>query len=131
MEQRINLITLGVDDLGRARRFYEGGLGWQPVQEAEDIVFYKLGEGFILALWPRELLREDAKLATWGQGGFTLAQNYPEREQVDAAMNRAVAAGATLLKAAEETPWGGYSGYVADPEGNVWEFAAPVLEIMK
>ena len=131
MEQRVNLITLGVDDLSRARRFYEEGLGWRPIQEAPEIVFYKLGTGIILGLWPREMLREDARLATWGQGGFSLAQNYPEREQVDAAMNRAVAAGATLLKAAEPTEWGGYSGYIADPEGNVWEFAAPVLEMMK
>jgi catechol 2,3-dioxygenase-like lactoylglutathione lyase family enzyme len=131
MEQRLNLITLAVDDLARARRFYEAGLGWVPVQEAESIVFYRLG-GIILSLYPRELLREDARQgAEWGQGGFTLAQNFAERASVDATIARAVAAGATLQKAPEDTAWGGYSGYVADPDGHLWEIAWPVLEIMK
>lgn len=131
MEQRLNLITLAVADLARARRFYEEGLGWKPIQEAEDIVFYKLG-GLILSLHPRELLREDAKQGPeWGQGGFTLAQNCAERATVDAIITRAVAAGATLQKAAVDTAWGGYSGYVADPDGHLWEIAWPVLEMMK
>lgn len=131
MEQRLNLITLGVADLARARRFYEEGLGWTPAQEEESIVFYKLG-GLILGLFPREALREDAHQGQdWGQGGFTLAQNVAERATVDAIMARAVAAGATMQKKAEDTPWGGYSGYVADPDGHLWEIAWPILEIMK
>ncbi len=131
MEQRLNLITLAVADLARARGFYEAGLGWTPVQALDDIVFYRLG-GIILSLYPRELLREDARQGTgWGQGGFTLAQNCAERATVDAIIARAVAAGATLQKAAEDTAWGGYSGYVADPDGHLWEIAWPVLEMMK
>ncbi len=131
MEQRLNLITLAVADLARARRFYEAGLGWTPVQAEESIVFYRLG-GLILGLFPREELRADARQgAAWGQGGFTLAQNVDTRERVDAIIGGAVAAGATLQKAAEDTPWGGYSGYVADPDGHLWEIAWPILEIMK
>jgi len=131
MEQRLNLITLAVADLARARRFYEAGLGWTPVQAEESIVFYRLG-GLVLGLFPREELRADAHQGTdWGQGGFTLAQNCEERAQVDALIAHAVAAGATLQKAAEETPWSGYSGYFADPDGHLWEIAWPILEIMK
>jgi catechol 2,3-dioxygenase-like lactoylglutathione lyase family enzyme len=131
MEQQLNLITLAVADLARARHFYETGLGWKPVQAEETIVFYQLG-GLLLSLHPRELLREDAKQGPgWGQGGFTLAQNCAERATVDAIIARAVAAGATLQKAAVDTDWGGYSGYVADPDGHLWEIAWPVLEIMK
>jgi len=79
MEQRLNLITLAVADLARARHFYEVGLGWTPVQAEESIIFYKLG-GLILSLFPREQLREDAKQGPeWEQGGFTLAQNFAER----------------------------------------------------
>jgi len=101
------------------------------VQAEETIVFYQLG-GLLLSLHPRELLREDAKQGPgWGQGGFTLAQNCAERATVDAIIARAVAAGATLQKAAVDTDWGGYSGYVADPDGHLWEIAWPVLEIMK
>jgi len=131
MEQRLNLITLAVADLARARHFYEVGLGWTPVQAEESIVFYKLG-GLILSLFPREQLREDAKQGPeWEQGGFTLAQNFAERAQVDATIARAVAAGATLQKAPEDTEWGGYSGYVADPDGHLWEIAWPMLEMLK
>ena len=134
MEQRLNLITLAVADLARARRFYEEGLGWTPIQAEETIVFYKFYKlgGLILGLYPRDLLRADARQgADWGQGGFTLAQNCAERATVDTIIARAVAAGATLQKAAEETDWGGYSGYVADPDGHLWEIAWPVLAMMQ
>ena len=70
MEQRLNLITLAVADLARARHFYEEGLGWKSAQEEESIVFYKLGS-LILSLFPREMLREDARQGPeWGQGGL-------------------------------------------------------------
>ena len=125
MDQRITLITLGVEDLERAIRFYRDGLGWRPSassQEGES-AFFQLN-ATVLGLWSRASLAQDARAADGGGwGGITLAQNHGSREAVDAAVAAAVGAGATLLKAPEETEWGGYSGYVADPDGHPWELA--------
>lgn len=125
MEPRISLITLGTHDLARAIRFYRDGLGW-PTSSAggDDVAFFRTG-GAILALYPRHLLAEDAQLdpAGSGFGGITLAHNVGSREQVDAVLAEAVAAGATLLKPARTAEWGGYSGYFADPDGYPWEVA--------
>lgn len=125
MQQRLTLITLGVQDLARSRAFYEQGLGWQPSKHSqESVTFYDMG-GFALGLYGREALAEDATLdpAGSGFGGVTLAYNVHEKHQVDAVIAEAVAAGATLLKPAEEVFWGGYSGYFADPDGHPWEVA--------
>jgi catechol 2,3-dioxygenase-like lactoylglutathione lyase family enzyme len=125
MEQRVTLITLGVDDLERSLRFYRDGLGWTPSAASQpgEIAFFQLN-GCVLGLWPRHLLAEDAQVADGGGwGGIALAQNQRSRDEVDAAVARAVAAGATLLKAPVATEWGGYSGYVADPDGHAWEIA--------
>jgi uncharacterized glyoxalase superfamily protein PhnB len=123
MDQRLSLITLGVDDLRRARRFYEEGLGWAPLQALEEIAFYQL-PGMALALFGREALAADAQRPIdGGFSGITLAINERSREDVDRTIARAVASGAALTKAAEETPWGGYSGYFADVDGHAWEVA--------
>ncbi len=124
MEQRYSMVTLGVADLGRARRFYEAGLGWQPAQANDDIAFFQAGN-VVLGLYGRAALAEDANLTNDGQGfgGITLAHNVRSREDVDATLAQAAAAGATILKAAEDTFWGGYSGYFADPDGHPWEVA--------
>jgi uncharacterized glyoxalase superfamily protein PhnB len=125
MEQRVTLITLGVADLGRAVAFYRDGLGWVPSASSQEgeVAFFQLN-GCVLALWWRHLLARDARVAdAGGWGGIALAQNQRSREEVDATVARAVAAGASLLKAPEETEWGGYSGYVADPDGHAWEIA--------
>ena len=125
MDQRITLITVGVADLERSLRFYRDGLGWTPSSASMEgsIAFFQL-HGFVLALWPRRLLAEDARVAdSGGWGGITLAQNHATREAADAAFARAISAGATALKPLEETDWGGYSGYVADPDGHPWELA--------
>jgi len=125
MQPRISLITLGVADLARARRFYGAGLGWRESRASnEQIAFYHTG-GVVLALYPRALLAEDAKQAAGvpGFGGFTLAHNVPAREDVDATLAEAVASGATLAKAAEDAFWGGRSGYFLDPDGHAWEVA--------
>ena len=124
MDQRVSLITLGVVDLERARRFYEEGLGWRPGNADANVVFFQL-PGMVLALWSRAALAEDAGLPA-GEGGFAgvaLAYNCRSRDDVDAVLGEAKAAGATMLKAAEETFWGGYSGYFADPDGHLWEVA--------
>jgi uncharacterized protein len=123
MEQRISLVTLGVDDLPRARRFYEDGLGWQAKDAPEGVVFYQL-PGIALALFGRDDLAEDAHHVIDGRfSGITIAINQRSEADVDAVLAQAVAAGATILKPAERVFWGGYSGYFADPDGHVWEVA--------
>jgi catechol 2,3-dioxygenase-like lactoylglutathione lyase family enzyme len=125
MEPRITLITLGVTDLARAVAFYRDGLGWVPSTASVegDVAFFQLN-GMVLALWGRADLAGDARIADGGGwGGIALAQNQVSREAVDDVVARAVAAGATVLKAPEPTDWGGYSGYVADPDGHPWEIA--------
>jgi catechol 2,3-dioxygenase-like lactoylglutathione lyase family enzyme len=124
MEQRLSLVTLGVADLERARRFYEDGLGWRRGNNHPEVVFFQIG-GAVLALWRRDALAKDAGLpdAGSGFGGITLAYNARTREEVDAVLAEAEAAGANILKPAEDAFWGGYSGYFADPDGHVWEVA--------
>jgi catechol 2,3-dioxygenase-like lactoylglutathione lyase family enzyme len=124
MEQRISIITLGVADLNRSREFYER-LGWRrSVAKAEGIVFFQAG-GMALALFPRDELAKDANLPSDRSGfcGLSLAYNARNREEVDTVLAAAEAAGATILKAAREAVWGGYSGYFADPDGFPWEVA--------
>lgn len=124
MEQRVSLITLGVADLARARAFYER-LGWKrSVRKAEGVVFFQTG-CMALALWSRAELAKDANVADQGSGfsGVALAYNARSREEVDAVLAEAVAAGATLLKPAQEAFWGGYYGHFADPDGHIWEVA--------
>jgi catechol 2,3-dioxygenase-like lactoylglutathione lyase family enzyme len=125
MDQRVTLITLGVADLARAIAFYRDGLGWRASARSQEgvIAFFQLN-GCVLGLWPRALLADDAQVTDLGGwGGITLAQNQRSPQAVDEAVARAVAAGATLLKAPVATEWGGYSGYVADPDGHPWEIA--------
>ncbi|KAB2862634.1 MAG: VOC family protein [Bauldia sp.] len=124
MEQRLSLVTLGVADLGRARRFYEDGLGWKRGNDNPDVAFYQMPGG-ILALWSRTALAADARVADTGAafGGVALAYNARSKAEVDAVLAEAEAAGARLLKPAEDVFWGGYSGYFADPDGHVWEVA--------
>jgi catechol 2,3-dioxygenase-like lactoylglutathione lyase family enzyme len=133
MEQRISVVTLGVGDLERSRAFYEG-LGWRrSLKEVQGIAWFQTG-GLALALYRREELARDAGIAAEGQGfvGFTLAWNGRSREEVDAALARAKAVGARIVKPAEEAFWGGYSGYFADPDGFLWEVAwNPAFGVME
>jgi uncharacterized protein len=124
MEQRVSIITLGVADLVRSREFYER-LGWRrSMASAEGIVFFQAG-GMAVALFPREELAKDVSVSPDGHGfrGITLAHNTRTREGVDTVLAEAVAAGATLIKPAQDVFWGGYSGYFADPDGFLWEVA--------
>lgn len=121
--QRVTLITLGVADLERSKAFY-GALGWVPTQDEGEVVFYQIN-GLVLGFFGLGPLandqgRPDAQLGT---GAMTLAQNFTTDEEVDAAYDLALKAGATALKAPEKVFWGGYSGYYADPDGHVWEVA--------
>ncbi len=125
MDARISIVTLGVADLERSRRFYRDGLGWPLAAASSDGIAFFRTSGAVLALCPRDQLAADASLPAAGSGfgGITLAQNVARRELVDAALARAVSAGATLLKPAADAFWGGYSGYFADPDGYPWEVA--------
>ncbi len=125
MEQRLSLVTLGVADLARSRRFYEEGLGWRASGASTgEVAFFQLG-GIALALWGRKALAEDARLPDPGPGGgfsgVALAHNVRSREEVDAVLARAHTAGGRVQGPGEEAPWGGYIGYFADPDGHLWE----------
>jgi uncharacterized protein len=132
LEPRINIITLGVRNLDRAVQFYKDGLRW-PMSSISggDFAIFKINTGTALALYPRHLLAQDAHVKdSGGFGGITLAQNVSSKEDVDMALSEAVKAGASLLKTAHDTEWGGYSGYFADPDGHPWEVAwAPPFEL--
>jgi catechol 2,3-dioxygenase-like lactoylglutathione lyase family enzyme len=123
MEPRVSLITLGVADLERSRRFYEA-LGWRSRSEPEeDVVFYQSG-GMVLALWSREELAADSGVSDGGGwGGVTLAYNVPSPADVNAFLELARAAGAAIPRTGAETFWGGYSGVFIDPDGHPWEVA--------
>jgi catechol 2,3-dioxygenase-like lactoylglutathione lyase family enzyme len=124
MEQRLSLITLGVPDLAVATAFYEA-LGWRRgMRAAEGVSFFQAG-GMILSLYGWEDLARDSGLAAEGQGfrGFSLAYNARTREEVDAVLAEAAAAGARVTRPAREAEWGGYSGSFTDPAGHLWEVA--------
>ena len=122
--QRVTLITLGVEDMTRAREFYRA-LGWQEVPgETESVTFYRMN-GMALGLFGKaDLAADQGRPGTLlGTGAITLAQNFNSDAAVDAAFDSAVSAGAQVLKRPERVFWGGYSGYFADPDGHAWELA--------
>jgi len=123
VEQRISVVTLGVADIERARRFYEA-LGWSGRSPDGEVVFFQAG-GLVFALWGRELLAGDSAVPVdpGGWGGVTLAHNVRSPEVVDAVLDEAERAGATVARRGGPTPWGGYSGIFHDPDGHTWEVA--------
>lgn len=131
MIPRITLITLAVDDLERSLRFYRDGLGFKTRGivgtefEYGAVAFFDLENGLRLALWPRKSLAHDAGLPVDRPGttGFCLAHNVGSKAEVDAVMAEARAAGASIVKPAADTFWGGYAGYFADPDRHLWEVA--------
>lgn len=122
MQQQMSLVTLGVRDLARSRAFYVEGFGWTPGFEAPHIVFFQMN-GFVLGLWGRDALAADVGRPASGTGAFALAHNVTAREDVQPVIDLLIAHGATLLRAPDEPPHGGFRGYVADPDGHAWEIA--------
>jgi catechol 2,3-dioxygenase-like lactoylglutathione lyase family enzyme len=131
MKPRITLITLGVDDLERAVAFYHDGLGF-PTKgivgrefEHGAVAFFDLQPGLKLALWPRDSLAHDAGLVKSPPSptDTSIAHNVRSKSEVDAVMERAAGAGATIVKPAVDTFYGGYAGYFADPDQHLWEIA--------
>lgn len=129
MKPQITVITLGVDDLERALAFYRDGLGF-PTKgiigtefEHGAVAFFDLQHGMKLALWPRESLAHDTGLQRTPASptDFSLGHNVDSQEEVDRLMAQAKQAGATIVKEAHETFWGGYSGYFQDLDGHLWE----------
>ncbi len=124
MEQRISLITLGVADMDRATAFYQA-LGWRRVDGPDGVIAFDL-IGQTLGLYPKADLARDMGLSPdqiSGFSGVTLAHNVHTKEDVAPLVDRAVAAGATLIKAPHDVFWGGHIAYFADPDGHVWEIA--------
>lgn len=118
------MITLGVDDLGRAIEFYEQGLGFPRLESPPEVAFFTLN-GTWLGLFGREALAEDATVSADGRGfrSFALAHNVGSEAEVDAVMEQAIRVGATRVKKPQKVFWGGYSGYFSDPDGHLWEIA--------
>lgn len=123
MQQQISVITLGVAELARSRRFYVEGFGWKPVFANAEIVFYQMN-GLMLGTWLLSALEADSRRQhAAGPGAFTLAHNVAKREDVQPTLDRLVSFGGTLLRLADAPSHGGFRGYVADPDGHAWEIA--------
>jgi catechol 2,3-dioxygenase-like lactoylglutathione lyase family enzyme len=124
LERRISLITLGVADVARSTEFY-ARLGWTKSSASNDHVTFVQLKGTALGLFSRASLAEDAHVEDTPPGfsGVTLAYNVSSEIGVDAVVKFAVSCGARLVKSPEKVFWGGYSGYVADPDGHLWEIA--------
>jgi len=125
MEQRLTIITLGVSNIDVAADFYENKLGWKRHGNSMgDIVFFQLN-GMQLALYPVQELAKDATVSADGEGfkGFTLAHNVRSEKEVDDLISTLKSKGVKVVKEPEKAFWGGYSSYIQDPEGNLWEIA--------
>lgn len=125
MRQKLNLITLGVNDFERSVDFFEKGLGWEKsTASTEGLALFPLG-GIVLALHPRKDLAEDATVNAEGTGfsGITLSYNARTEKEVDDVLTKVKGLGATIIKPAQKVYWGGYSGYFKDLDGHLFEVA--------
>lgn len=123
MEPRLNFVTLIVADIERSRRFYVEGLGWPAAFTGSDVLMIHVGTKLVLSLWTEDGARQEiGEVTRGGTLPFTLAHNVATPAEVDAALETARAAGATV-HAAVQREWGGYSGYFVDPDGFRWEVA--------
>lgn len=126
MKPVISLITLGVTDFDRSLAFYRDTFGWHTTaKEGDAVAFFQLAGGLVFAIHPRHMLAKDAEVDEAGHGfpGFTIAHNLGSKTEVDAAFRELAGKGVTIMKKPHDTFWGGYSGYVADPDGYLIEIA--------
>ena len=122
MQQQISVITLGVADLARSKRFYLEGFGWKPVFENPEIVFYQMN-GLVLGTWLAAALESDVLRESRSPGAFSLAHNVASQEGVQPLIDRLAQSGGRVLRSADAPPHGGFRGYVADPDDHAWEIA--------
>ena len=137
MEQRVSIITLGVAELARSKRFYEHVLGWKAFESNEKIIFFDIG-GMVLSLYEHKDLVADINATPEGGDprkgnpsvdppsgyrGMTLAHNLRSPREVDTLLAKVRAGGGKVIKSATKAFWGGYSGYFSDPDGHIWEVA--------
>ena len=123
MQHQISVITLGIADLSRSRRFYCDGFGWKPVFENEEIIFYQMN-GFVLGTWISKALEADMQRTGLARpGAFALAHNVATRDEVQPMLDHLSTFGGRVLRAADAPPHGGFRGYVADPDDHAWEIA--------
>jgi len=123
MQQQISVITLGVADLARSRRFYGEGFGWTPVFENDEIAFYQMN-GFVLGTWLQAALERDmTRSGLQRPGAFALAHNVADEDEVKAVVAALHRAGGHILREPDAPPHGGFRGYVTDPDDNAWEIA--------
>ncbi|MFB9318957.1 VOC family protein [Cryptosporangium minutisporangium] len=126
MEQTLNVITLGVRDLDASRRFYVDGLGWKPHLDVPgEVIFFQVSHGTLLSLWDREAMAAEAGEVHRGDDAAPITLGHPvsSADEVAAVLDRATAAGGTVIRPAERRDWGGVSGYFTDPDGFRWEVA--------
>lgn len=123
MQQQLSVITLGISDLVRSKRFYTEGFGWAPVFENEEIAFYQMN-GFVLGTWIQSSLEADMRRDGLSRpGAFALAHNVASQEDVQSVLDRLSLAGGRILRNGDAPPHGGFRGYVADPDDHAWEIA--------
>lgn len=123
MQQQLSVISLGIRDLQRSKRFYGEGFGWTPVFENEEIVFYQMN-GFVLGTWLQAALEADMRRdGLCRPGAFALAHNVASEEDVRSTIERLARAGGQVLRAGDAPVHGGFRGYVADPDDHAWEIA--------
>jgi catechol 2,3-dioxygenase-like lactoylglutathione lyase family enzyme len=126
MDPRVSFISLAVPDLEAAQLFYVDGLGWEAAMTVpDDVLMIQVGDKLVLSLWAEKAFEAEVGAIRRGPGlaPITLAHNVPERDQVDAVLEDARAAGAPYVETPQEREWGGYTGYFADPAGYRWEVA--------
>lgn len=125
MEQRLTIITLGVSDLKKSTDFYKTNFGWKKSELSNEHISFFTLNGIQLALYDRNELAEDATVDSDRNGfkGFTLAYNTKSEKEVDQLIEKLRAKGVEIIKEPQKVIWGGYSSYVSDLDGNLWEIA--------
>ena len=123
MTNQISVVTLGVSNINKSRKFYENGLGWKPINAKENILVYYRHGSIHLALYSSSSLAEITSITndSGKPQGILLSINLDSQKEVNALLNKAKAGGGTILKPACKNTWGGYSGFFSDPDGHSFE----------